>query len=436
MAIYPPPNWTEPIPIFNPINWEIDDSVITIEYLNANYLKFPVAQGLETFQETITNGNATFNNPLFINENITMEQGLPLRSITWSDGTVQNTAPIPNAPSGVVAGAYTNTNLTVDTYGIITSASNGTAGIPLTPTIVAGTTNFGVAGQIQFNQYGQLTSTTNGLLAPDPTGTYTNATVSVNIYGQVTSASSGITPPPSASNTVPFFSSSGVFPAGASNQSLSGGGLLTLQPQILFDAGALTDFDDNTAVTIKFSTSIAFGGASGYYQVGTQISGMIDFYPKRAVFDPLNVAGVYNSYLLNNEANSTAGSNDFGNIDRKCWAYDINEISGIPEMAGNNVYLQINKGVTGQVIVGLFVTGQTYPYVTASSPNAIMRVSHSVALVNQGIPNPNFPVKLTIPYLPPLPAIEVVWSDDPTNLYTAVNGELVYGGFELGTYVP
>lgn len=362
MAIYPPPNWTEPIPIFNPINWEVDNTAITIEYLNAHYLKFPVAQGLETLQETIQNGDANLNG------NLIFSQGtIPPRSITFSDGTVQTTAPTSNTPSGVVAGSYTNTNLTVDTYGNITTASNGT---------------------------------------------------------------------PSASNTVPFFSSSGVFPTGASNQSLSGGGLFNLQPQILFDALALTDFDDNTVVTIKFNTSIAFGGASGFYQVGTQVSGMVDFYPKRAVYNVANEAGIYNTYLLSNGSSSSTSGYDFGNIDRQCWAYNINEISGTPQMAGYNVYLQINKGLTGQVIVGLFVTGQTYPYSASSSANAIMRVSHSIELVNQGNSNSAFPVKLTFPYFPPLPPYLTVWSDDPTDLYTAVSGKLVYGGFVLGTFIP
>ena len=49
MAIYPPPTYQQPLPVFNPIYWEEDSTVIDFAFLNANYLKFPVAQGTETF---------------------------------------------------------------------------------------------------------------------------------------------------------------------------------------------------------------------------------------------------------------------------------------------------------------------------------------------------------------------------------------------------
>ena len=77
MAIYPPPTFLEEIPIFNTINWETSaEDTIDIAYLNANYLRFPVAQGFETLQEISVNGNANFNNPVFVNDNITLEQGI------------------------------------------------------------------------------------------------------------------------------------------------------------------------------------------------------------------------------------------------------------------------------------------------------------------------------------------------------------------------
>ena len=67
MATYPPPNFIEPLDEFNTSNWITNATAVgftpdQIAYLNAKYLKFPVAQGLETLQEIIVNGTASFNN--------------------------------------------------------------------------------------------------------------------------------------------------------------------------------------------------------------------------------------------------------------------------------------------------------------------------------------------------------------------------------------
>jgi len=67
MATYPPPNFIEPLDEFNTSNWITNATAVgftpaQIAYLNAKYLKFPVAQGLETLQAIIVNGVASFNN--------------------------------------------------------------------------------------------------------------------------------------------------------------------------------------------------------------------------------------------------------------------------------------------------------------------------------------------------------------------------------------
>lgn len=107
MATYPPPNFQEPLPIFNPINWEVQvSSNVSIDYLNANYLKFPVAQGLETFSDTITNNDALFAG------NITMT-GTPLVNyIEFPDGTQQFTANSSGSGYATIAGnnAFTGGN--------------------------------------------------------------------------------------------------------------------------------------------------------------------------------------------------------------------------------------------------------------------------------------------------------------------------------------
>lgn len=62
MATYPPPNFIEPITVFNTSNWISSGETIDEAFLNANYLKYPVAQGTETLQAINVNGISTFNN--------------------------------------------------------------------------------------------------------------------------------------------------------------------------------------------------------------------------------------------------------------------------------------------------------------------------------------------------------------------------------------
>jgi len=73
MAIYSPPNYLEPITIFNTTNWEPvistggSGSGIDIAYLNANYLKFPSAQGDETFTQLDTTADLVVGATLVAN---------------------------------------------------------------------------------------------------------------------------------------------------------------------------------------------------------------------------------------------------------------------------------------------------------------------------------------------------------------------------------
>jgi hypothetical protein len=73
MSVYPPPNFTEFITTFNTTNWESSDETITLAYLNANFLKYPVAQGLETLQAITVNGNADFNSPTTMSKPLTLD---------------------------------------------------------------------------------------------------------------------------------------------------------------------------------------------------------------------------------------------------------------------------------------------------------------------------------------------------------------------------
>jgi hypothetical protein len=64
MATYPPPNFIEPLTIFNRINWRTPlEAQQQVSPINpANFLQFPVAQGTETFADLISVGTANLTN--------------------------------------------------------------------------------------------------------------------------------------------------------------------------------------------------------------------------------------------------------------------------------------------------------------------------------------------------------------------------------------
>lgn len=65
MASYPPPNFIEPLTVFNRSNWITSSEALQLNPITpANYLKYPVAQGTETFDDLISLGTATLTTTL------------------------------------------------------------------------------------------------------------------------------------------------------------------------------------------------------------------------------------------------------------------------------------------------------------------------------------------------------------------------------------
>jgi hypothetical protein len=69
MSIYPPPNWVEELSTFNSSNYgqSVETSGVSTAFLDANYVKFPVAQGEVTFTNTSNTGNMTVQGNLLTN---------------------------------------------------------------------------------------------------------------------------------------------------------------------------------------------------------------------------------------------------------------------------------------------------------------------------------------------------------------------------------
>jgi len=132
MSVNQPPNPN--VATFNNLYWISADTGLTTATGDLRYLKWPVAQGTENLQTTNVNGVLTCNDDLVIN-NKTLEIDGVLGEIKYADNKVQNTA-----YTGGTAGAYTNTNMTIDANGKISAISNGSAATQKTYTVQYTTT--------------------------------------------------------------------------------------------------------------------------------------------------------------------------------------------------------------------------------------------------------------------------------------------------------
>jgi hypothetical protein len=122
MATYPPP--TEIGVIFNPIDWntEVNDS-ITIAYLNANYLKFPIAQGFETLIGTNNQALTDCQDDIEMNTNQITGLGNPtLAQDAATKFYVDGRTPVLTASQ-----TYTNATITTNGSGFISAVASGAA---------------------------------------------------------------------------------------------------------------------------------------------------------------------------------------------------------------------------------------------------------------------------------------------------------------------
>jgi hypothetical protein len=134
MSVYNPPTFEEYLSVFNPADWGAGSSSgLDIAYLDANYLRYPVAQGTETFVDanvvgtlTATDINATDltattagvsgtltsdNNILFSGTGTTLTSGINYKTETVSLGNFNVTNAHLLSQLRFVSGANFNVNL-------------------------------------------------------------------------------------------------------------------------------------------------------------------------------------------------------------------------------------------------------------------------------------------------------------------------------------
>jgi len=95
MATYNKPTYTEPISIFNSAYFDTIETAFTQAQADKRYLKYPVAQGLETLQEIVVNGASSFNLPLTMTSATAGN-----RTITTTNININNTT---NTAVGVIS---------------------------------------------------------------------------------------------------------------------------------------------------------------------------------------------------------------------------------------------------------------------------------------------------------------------------------------------